>query len=187
MVPDDESCAARRHKILYRLRLSCLYHQLRERFFTRLDKSLSVLLVVSATAAMGTFFKVVAFPGWADAATSVGTAALAMVQLLFDFAGKARHHAQKAADSKRLQAACARAGERWADEQCNELLAQTIEMETGEPAPMAALVAHCQNQLSIAEDGPAVQLRAYERWLMNWIDFDSATINQRNVQKVAKD
>lgn len=186
MATDEENCASRQHNVLYRLRLSCLYHQLRERFFTRLDKSLSVLLVLSATAAMGTFFQVLQLPRWGEAATSVGTTALAVIQLLFDFAGKARHHAQKAADSKRLQAACARAGEKWTNEQCNEWFAQTLEMEEGEPAPMAALVAYCQNQLAIGADGPTVKLYLHERWLMNWIDFDPAAIDKRSASAVAK-
>jgi hypothetical protein len=172
----------RRYRTEYRLRLSCLYHQQRERFFTRLDKTLSVLLLASATAASATFFKLLDMPAWAGALASVGTTLLALVQLFFDFAGRARHHTQKAADFKRLQAHGERLGAAWTDTQCNEMAALTLEAEAGEPASMSALVAHCQNILAVGADASCVRLLPHERWLMNWIDFDAVAINSRKRQ-----
>lgn len=169
----------RRYSITYRLRLSALYHLLRERFYDRVDKVLSVLIFLSATAAVAALVKSVSCLPNLDVGVAVLTALLAVVQLVWNPSSKARHHGQKAFEFRCLHADCERAGEHWTEAQCSHYLADVMKIEASEPAPMAALVAHCQNQLAIRDGGPIVSLKPHERYFKNWFDFDAAEIDSR--------
>jgi hypothetical protein len=178
---DDEKkqLADARELVIYRMRLSCLYHQRREACFGRVDKVLSTLIVLSSTAAVASLVNELGAPGWLQAAASVLTTFLAIAQLVFNPAAKARHNGQKAAEFKRLQADAHRTGDVWTTEQCNEHLARTLDAEADEPAPLTALVADCENQLGVADGSPTVTLTGAERWLMHWVNFDPVKIKHR--------
>lgn len=159
----------RRDSVVYRSRLSALYHLKRERFFDTVDKFASAVTAVAATAAVGTVLK--GNTTW-ELGLSVAVAVLSLVPLVFNPAQKARHHGQLAAEFRRLLSDCERGGERWSEEFCSAMLARALEIEAAEPAPLAALVADCQNQLALSRGSkPVAKLRFYERWLKHWVDF----------------
>jgi len=168
----------RRCKTIYRIRLSVLYHLKRERFFDTVDKTCSMLTAVAATTAVGVILKE---NHAVDVYVAAGTAVLALVPLVFAPADKARKHGQAAAEFRRLLADCERSGERWTEAVCDQFAGQVLELEATEPAPLAALVIDCQNQLAIANGKPEerVRLTVVERWFKHWWDFDASAIEAR--------
>src|SRR4051812_12802777 len=93
----------RRHAVVYKIRLSVLYHLKRERFFDLTDKLMSIVVAVSATASVGVLLKQVEqLELWVSAATAV----FALVPVIFNPAEKARKHAHLASEFRRLLAAC---------------------------------------------------------------------------------
>jgi hypothetical protein len=175
----------RRCSTTYRIRLSVLYHLKRERFFDRFDKSMSVLTAVAATAAVGVLLQPTSTTGprW-DLYTAALTAIASVLQLVIGPSLLARRHGQAASDFRRLLAACEAAGERWSEAVCDKFASQVIELEASEPAPLSALMADCQNQLSIASGDTGSQLRLtwYERLFMHFLDFDAAAIAARSAR-----
>lgn len=159
----------RRHRTIHRCRVSALYHLKRERFFDSIDKLTSAVTAITATAAVGALLKSSA--NW-DLWASAATAALSLIPLVFNPAASARHHGQLAAEYRRLLAECALSGERWAEHRCDQMAGRVLEIEAGEPAPLAALLADCENQIAIASgSGPVARLRWYERMLKHWLDI----------------
>lgn len=164
-----DHCWNRRYSILYRARLSVLYHRKRERFFDMVDKLSAAATAVAATAAVASLLP--AGSAWTSAA-AVTTAALSLVPLVFNPAMKARHHAELAAEFKRLLADGERTGEHWAPAQCDAFSARAVTLEAGEPAHLGGLVADCQNQLAIAEDRkPAAKLGFFGHLFKHLVDF----------------
>lgn len=159
----------RRCAVVYKARLSTLYHLKRERFFDMLDKTASSATAIAATAAVGTLLK---NHESLDVTVALITAGLSLVPLVFNPAMKARHHGQLAADFKRLLADCERAGEHLTDKQCDDFTSRLMDIAAAEPAPMAALVADCQNQLSLATgEGPVARIGFLGGLLKHWVDF----------------
>ena len=167
----------RRYGTLYRIRLSVLYHLKRERFCDRCDKAANMLTAAAATAAVGVVLKK---GGEAEIWAAAITAVLSLIPLVFNPAAAARRHAQCAEAFKRLQAEAELAGERWTEPLCDRFASRILELEAAEPAPLAALVIDCQNQLALGSGhAENVQpLRLHERWLMHWFDFSAEGIRK---------
>lgn len=168
----------RRHEILYRLRLSVLYHVVREGFFERLSKGIAAITALAATAAFASFADT-----WPPAKVwlALSTAALSVFALVYAPSERARKHAQLAADFRRLYVEAHTAGEVWNGEQCNHFAARTVEIESSEPLPLAALMAYCQNRLAISSGQEELQvpLTFLERHLKQWISFDPGAMSAR--------
>jgi len=159
----------RRSLIIYRCRLSSLYHQKRERFFDILDKTSAALITVAATSAVGAILKGNA--SW-ELGIAASTAVLSMIPLVVSPALKARHHAILAAEFRRLLAECEHEGERWDELLCSKMAGRTVEIEAAERAPLAGVVADCQNQLAISRgEKPVAILRWYHQLLKHWVDM----------------
>jgi hypothetical protein len=176
---DDEQVDAhnwkRRCDLIYQARLSALYHIKRERFFDTIDKFCSAVTTVAATAAVGALLQRSA--GY-DLAAAILTAVLSMVPLVFNPAQKARHHGQLAGDFRRVLADCERVGQHWETARCDEFAARVMDLQTSEPAPLAALVADCQNQLAIASGNrPVADMRLRHHMLKHWIDVRPQPLN----------
>jgi hypothetical protein len=166
----------RRCATLYRIRLSVLYHLKRERFFDALDKACSMLTAVAATTAVGVLLRK---NGELELWAAVLTAALSLVPLVVNPAAAARRHGQAASEFRRLLADCERSGEHWQEDQCNGFASRVIELEAAEPAPFAALVIDCENQLALAQGDAQWPLSRAERWFKHWWDFDAQSIRAR--------
>lgn len=159
----------RRHEIIYKIRLSTLYHRKRERFFDMVDKVVSSLVLTTATAAVTSFFQDVT---GAEKTLSAMTACLSLIPVVFNPAQKARHHNQLTQSYCRLLAKCEQAGERWTEPQCNQFSAELIEISAAEPTPLTALVADCQNELAISyNEGPVAKLKWHHHLLKQLLDM----------------
>lgn len=181
----DEHNWNRRFTTIYRLRLSVLYHLSRERYFDRWDKLISMMTAVTATAAVGALIKKGSdVELWAAGTTAV----LSLIPLVLNPAERARKSAQLVSEFRRLLAEGERLGERWTEGQCDQFASRVVEIESTEPALLAALTAFCQNQLNVASGTPElrVPLHFYERWLMHWVNFDASKLNERRRKHAEK-
>jgi hypothetical protein len=177
----DKHLWKRRFDVMYKARVSILYHLKRERFFDGWDKAISMATAVTATAAVGALFKQKAGAD-AELYLAAGTAALSLLPLVVNPAQKARVHANAASDFRRLLADCERAGETWSEDECNKQGARIVEIEAAEPAPLCALVIDCQNQLAgaMGRSNERLRLRLHERLFKQYWDFVSTTIRERS-------
>lgn len=165
----------RRHTIIYKIRLSTLYHRKRERFFDMLDKLVSSFILVTATAAVTSIFQQLA---GIEKTLAAITAVLSLIPVVFNPAQKARHHNQLVQSYCRLLASCEQAGETWSEDQCNQFSAQIVEISAAEPTPLGALVADCQNELSISYDtGPVAELNWVHHTFKHFFDMRPKPIN----------
>jgi hypothetical protein len=168
-------CWDRRSRLMYKLRVSVLYHLSRQKHFEDLDHGVSIITAVAATTAFAALYRALpSAEGW----TAGLTAAMAIYALVKNPAASARMHAQAASDFRRLLADCERAGEHWATGMCDEFTAKAVELEASEPEVLTAVMADVQNRLNLASGDPndLVTLRPWQRWLMHWKNFDAAKL-----------
>ena len=172
----EDHCWGRRSALMYKVRLTILYHLYRERFFDRLDKAITITTALFATYAVGSL---IGTEGAFAQTAALITAILSLVPLVLNPAGLAKRHGQIAADFRTLRADFERAGEHWSVTVCDEMAARTVELEAQEPAPLCALIAHCQNQLNIGSDGRIVHLTWLQKQLMHIVSFDAAKLDSQ--------
>lgn len=159
----------RRHNIIYKIRLSTLYHRKRERFFDVLDKFVSGFILVTATAAVTSLFQGIAA---AEKTLSAATALLSMIPVVFNPAQKARHHNQLIQQYCQLLSQCEQAGEDWDEKQCNQFSAEFVKISAAEPTALGALVADCQNELALSYgEEPPASLNFYHRSFKHFFDM----------------
>lgn len=168
-----DHCWDRRTRLTYKVRLSIVYHLARERFFDQVDKVVSIVTALSATSAAASLL---ASHDDAAKVTAFFTAALSLVPLVFNPAAASKRHGELAASFRKLRAEFERAGEHWSASACDEMAAKLIEIEVTEPATLHALLAHCQNQLNLGDNGPIVHLTWLQHRLMHFVSFDAATL-----------
>jgi hypothetical protein len=156
-----------RHRTLYDVELSALYHRKRERFFGFLDRTTKAVAIIGGSAA----FAAVGGPDalkWAGLAVA-GTSTLALV---FGFAERARDNAELAQRFLTLQADIVRAGERdFTEDQIRDWSAQRLLIETAEPPALGALVIECQNELASVRDGQRYRIPWFARLLRHFKDY----------------
>lgn len=171
----------RRCKTIYKVRLSILYHLKRRAFFDTIDKWVSVLTALAATAAVGVLLKAT---GKGELWAAGTTALLSLIPLVLNPAMLARDHGDLAAKFRGLLAECERLGEHWEEQHCNHFAGEVVELEASEAAPLSALLADCQNQLSLAEGTDnTVHLRWHQRRLKHILDFDAAMLARQKPRR----
>lgn len=168
-----DHCWARRCALVYQVRLSILYHLMRERFFDQVDKFVSIVTALSATSAVASML---ADSGGIGEFATAATACLSLIPLVFNPASSAKRHGQLATDFRKLRADFERKGEHWDSATCDEMSARLVELESSEPAHLYALVAFCQNQLNVFSDGPTTKLTWAQRHLMHIVRFDASIL-----------
>lgn len=173
----DQHCWDRRCALIYKVRLSILYHLKHSRFLSGLDKTISILTAASATAAVSSVMKASGEPVdmWASAITAV----LSIIPLVFNPSEAAKKHTELAFQFRKLLAEFERAGLHWRVDQCDEFTAKLVEQEATEPASLSALVAHCQNELNLASDGPQVNLNWFQSLMKHLIPFDAGKLDKQ--------
>lgn len=173
----EQHCWNRRCDLIYKVRLSILYHLKHSRFLSRLDKTISVLTAASATAAVSALMKTSGEPVdmWAAAITAV----LSIIPLVFNPSDGAKKHTELAFQFRKLFAEFERAGQHWSVDQCDEFTAKLVEQEATEPASLAALVAHCQNELNLASEGPQVNLTRFQSFMKHVFPFDASKLHKQ--------
>lgn len=136
----------KRDALLYRVELSALYHQKRERFFEAADKGGKAIAILGGSAALG---KVLSpdVVMWAAAAITISST----LSLVFGFSDKARRHAELVRNFKQVESDLLRKGERdFCEQDLTDCAARIAMLEASEPPSLATLVRICQNELACA-------------------------------------
>ena len=151
---------SKRHAVLYRVELSGLYHQKRERFFDFCDRGAKVVSIVGGSAAL---YKV-----GTDEVVAVAAAVITVVSalsLVLGFGEKARRHAELSRNFKQVQAEMLRVGEReYTEANVQDWEARVTLLEASEPAALGVLVRICQNELAAVKPGSMPRKVGWWRW-----------------------
>jgi hypothetical protein len=175
MLAEDGSDQARfdlQWQLLWRVRLSNLYHLKRERFLDGADKISKALSALGGAAA---FTQIRSSPDiglWITGFIAV----VATLSLVYSTASKARKHAELARDFKRLEAEITDYGAEISMMLLAKFESKYLGVESSEPATLGALTTHCHNQLSSAYEkyDQITPLPWYQSIFMNWFDFDQS-------------
>lgn len=156
--------------LLWRVRLSALYHLKRERFLDGVDR---LAKAVSALGGAAAFSQIKAAPDWGLWITGMITL-VSTLSLVYSPSGKARKHAELARDFKRLESDIVAAGAGLTDSQIAAFDARHVSLESSEPAALGALVTQCHNELatSIGRHGHITPMPLLHRLFKNWFDID---------------
>lgn len=156
--------------LLWRVRLSALYHLKRERFLDGVDKTAKA---VSALGGAAAFSQIKSAPDWGLWITGIITL-VSTLSLVYGPSGKARKHAELARDFKRLESDIVAAGVNLSAEQISAFDARYLTLESSEPAALGALVTQCHNELSMAigQHAHVTPLPLFHRLFKNWFDID---------------
>jgi hypothetical protein len=158
--------------LLWRIRLSGLYHLKRERFLDGIEKAAKG---VSALGGAAAFSQIKAEPGIGLWITAIITL-VSTVSLVYGPSAKARKHSELARDLKRLESDIVGAGADLPLEQIIKFDARFLNIESSEPAALGALVTQCHNELSVAigQRDQVTRLPLIQRAFKNWFDFDQS-------------
>lgn len=159
-----------RWQVIWRVMVSALYHQKRERFLDGADRAAQALSVLAGAAAFGKLMETKdGFSIPAAVVALVGTAALC-----YGPSAKARKHADLARRFKLLHAEILRCDEPFTAKCKTRFEAEVLLLESEEPAALGALVRQCENELSTAIGKPedVVPLTLIQRIFVNVLDFD---------------
>lgn len=158
-----------RADLLFRVRLSTLYHQKRERFFELLDKCVKAVSVIGGSAALSRLTTPNVL--LAIAATITATSTLALV---FSFSERSKRHAELARTFRNLEGEIVAAGERdYKESDLSEWTAKERSLESSEPPALGMLVVACHNELSVAlgHRDRVVSIPFVKRLTMNFVDW----------------
>lgn len=159
--------------LVWRIRLSSLYHLKRERFLDGVDKASKAVSALGGAAA----FSQVKTAGDSGLWITGFITLIATLSLVYGPSTKARKHAELARDYKRLESDIAACGEDISAPQLSKFEAKFISLESSEPASLGALVTQCHNELSESIDakGHITPLPIWQRLFKNWFDIDQTT------------
>jgi len=169
--PSSDSTVVTPHwDLLWRVRLSALYHLKRERFLDGVDKTAKAISALGGAAA---FSQIKGAPDWGLWITAIITL-VSTLSLVYGPSGKARKHAELARDFKRLESDIVSAGGVLTDAQVATFDAHCLSLESSEPAALGALVTQCHNELStsIGQQGHITPMPLFHRLFKNWFDID---------------
>ena len=159
-----------RYQVLYRSRLSSMYHRRRERFYDWMDRTSTAVALFAGSAA----FASATNPHIVQIAGAIVTFAAA-VSLVFGFADKARRHATLAESYKRIEAEVYRVGDYdYTEAQINAWRSMIAQAETNEPPILRPLVILCQNDIAVSSNqlDKVSKLAWHKRLLAHFFDFD---------------
>ena len=176
--PDSTAMQDGLHDLLWRVRLSALYHLKRERFLDGVDRASSAVAALGGAAA---FASIQTNPDFGQSVAGL-IAIISACSLVYSPAAKARRHAELARDFRLLEADVVEQTD-WSDEKLAKFSSQYSRLEASEPAALGALVTQCHNELAAAQGSRdhITPLRWYERLLKNWFDFDQSTTQASNL------
>lgn len=172
MQDDFDHLWAKRHEVLYRVELSALYHQKRERFFEACDKLAKAVAVIGGSVSLARL-------GGADLMLFVAAAITltSTLSLVFGLSDRARRHASLASDFRRLEADIVARGERdFTESDIGAWCARERTLEASEPPALGNLVRICQNELAVAQNQPEkVKPVGFVRHMAaHWVDVPLA-------------
>ncbi|MGV0983761.1 MAG: hypothetical protein ACOYB2_04355 [Limnohabitans sp.] len=161
--------------LLWRVRLSALYHLKRERFLDGVDKSAKLIGALGGAAA---FSQIKTNSNIGQYLTALITV-VSTVSLVYGPSAKARKHAELARDFKKLEAKITEKGKQVFESVLSEFESQYLSIESSEPAALGALVTQCHNELCEAYGlrNNITPLPIWQRALKNYFDFDQTMRN----------
>ena len=156
--------------LYWRVMLSALYHQKRERFLDGVDRAAQAAGVLGGAAAFSQIIGNVAY-GWIPAGI---VAIVSAAALCYGPGAKARRHSELAREFKRLHAKIMMAGDPPSQQDINQFNSELLLLEADEPAALRCLVRQCENELSEAfgKDEDVRPLSSWDRFWMNIVDLD---------------
>lgn len=158
----------RRDNVLYKARMSSLYHGKRERFLDLCDKLGKAVAVIGSSAAL---WKIAnpAVLAW----VLVPVAAWSALSLVFSLSDRAKRHAELGRQWRELVARIEARGERdFSEADINTWTSEAMSLESAEPPVLGALVAECQNEIAIADGHPkSVHPLGWRFFLMHVLDL----------------
>ena len=166
----------RRHRLLYEIELSTLYHRKRERWFDAWDRLGKAIALIASSAAFAKIVGDAVGDSWIARSVAGLVAVTSALSLVFAFSEKARRHGEFAKSFCEIGAELAKKGERDFDEedlsQCDSKIRL---LEAQEPASLGALVRLCQNELAIAQGQPqsVTKISVLQRLFAHVWDFKS--------------
>lgn len=156
--------------LLWRVRLSALYHLKRERFLDGVDKSAKLVGALGGAAA----FSQIKTNGDVGQYITALITVVSTVSLVYGPSAKARKHAELARDFKKLEAKIIEKGKLVSEAILSGFESQYLSIESSEPAALGALVTQCHNELceayGVREN--ITPLPIWQRALKNYFDFD---------------
>lgn len=169
--PADQT-ADKLHDLLWRVRLSALYHLKRERFLDGMDRSAKVVSALGGATAFAFLKSNHDYGLWATGFIAITSA----LSLVYSPSTKARKHADLAKDFKLLEADILGKGDgiTWLDLAAFE--GRYVRIEASEPASLGALVTQCHNELAAAmgQNDHITPLPLIDRLFKNWVDIDQS-------------
>lgn len=163
---------SKRHDVLYRVELSVLYHQKRERFFEACDKLAKALAVIGGSAALSR----VASPDAVQVVAAIITVS-STLSLVFGFSDRSKRHSELVRNFRQLESDIAGKGERdFTETDLTAWAARERTLETAEPPALGVLVQLCQNELAIAQCQPkaVVPVPFFKRMFAHLFDFSTS-------------
>jgi hypothetical protein len=157
------------HDLLWRVRLSSLYHLKRERFLDGIDRAAKATSALGGAAA---FSQIRSDPGLGLLITGF-ISVVSSLSLVYGPSTKARKHADLARDFKLLESEItAEVG--LTAQQIAKFNSRYQRLEASEPASLGALVTQCHNELSMAlgQRSHITPLPLWQRLFKNWVDID---------------
>lgn len=166
--------------IVWRVRLSALYHLKRERFLDGVDKASKAVSALGGAAAFSQVKNAGDVGLWITGVITV----VATLSLVYGPSAKARKHSELARDFKRIEAEIVSAGKTITETQLAKFESQFLSLESSEPASLGALVTQCHNELSsaIGQHSQISPLPFSQRLFKNWFDIDQ-TVAPATVKK----
>lgn len=167
----DKDSWDHRHRLLYEIELSLLYHRKRERVFDVSDRGAKAIAVIAGSAVFASVVDQAIVPWFA--ATVAFTSTLSLV---FAFSERARRHAEFATAYGEIGASLAATGRTtFTDEDLNIWESKIRLLEAKEPASLGALVRICQNEIAISQGHPdyVTPIPWHQRMLAHFWDFPS--------------
>ncbi len=156
--------------LLWRVRLSALYHLKRERFLDGIDKSAKLIGALGGAAA----FSQIKTNGDIGQYITALITVVSTVSLVYGPSAKARKHAELARDFKKLEAKIIEIGKLVSEAILSGFESQFLSIESSEPAALGALVTQCHNELCEAYGlrENITPLPIWQKILKNYFDFD---------------
>ena len=160
-----------RHRLLYEIELSVLYHRKRERVFDTADRGGKAVAVIVGSAVFANVVGLPTLPWFAAAVALTST-----LSLVFAFSERGRRHAEFAIAFAEIGASLAAKGRTtFTDNDLNVCDSKIRLLEAKEPASLGALVRICQNEIAVSQGHPdyVTPIPWYQRMLAHFWDFPS--------------
>ncbi|MFT4243543.1 MAG: hypothetical protein QM569_14820 [Acidovorax sp.] len=168
--------------LLDRCELSARYHGKRERFLGGVERLLQAVTAIAATSAFADIAgKTSDWGRWFALLAAVAS----ILPLVLGLSERARLHGQLKAQFKSILADMYVVGVEWTEEQLSAFKGRVAKAESDEPASLAALVIHCQNEIAVTRHQKFYPLKWWEVALMHFYGFNGARIVARGPRESA--